>query len=653
MKPLERLFQPIRIGAMEVKNRMAMAPMATDFAHPDGTLSQRIIDYYETRARGGVGLVILEVTSIDEGSPYVPNTIGLWDDRFIPGLRRLTDALHRHGARVVCQTAHPGPESLAPFFHGTQPVGPSPVICHTTKQKCRELTTGEIERLVEQFGEAARRLREAGFDGLELHAAHNYMLVGSFLSPLRNRRIDDYGGCLDDRMKFPLEVLRSIRNSAGEDFPVILRISGDMGVAGGQDIRETQYLAPRFEEAGVHAFEISAGIFPEGMERIIPPTGSPMRPNVGLSAAVKQVVGVPVLVVGRINDPRVAEDILVRGEADMVVMGRALLADPEFPAKAEEGRFEDIAPCIGCGLGCIAGRNAGHDMTCVINPVLGREQEMAITPAENPRRVMVVGGGPAGLEAARVAALRGHAVTLFEREAKAGGQLNLAAAPPFKQEICKIPKYQVAQAHKAGVSLRMGVEVTPATVEQEAPDVLVVATGVEPRIPDIPGIRDREMVWAHDVLGDKVDILPGRVLVIGGGMAGCETAEMIADRGDNPIIGSTRVTIIEMLDRVAQDVAPQNRKRLMERLRACGVEILTSTRVKRFLEDGVVVERMGEEETIRGVDRIILSTGVTPHDPLSGKLRGKVRELHVIGDAREARSALQAIAEGAEVGRKI
>ncbi len=653
MKPLEHLFRPIRIGSMEVRNRIAMAPMASDFAHPDGTLSPRIMDYYEARAKGGVGLIIMEVTTVDAGSPYVPNTVGIWDDRFIPGLRAMTDALHRHGARVVPQMAHPGPESLAPFFHGTKSVGPSPVICHTTKQKCRELSIEEIETIVEQFGDAARRARDAGFDGIELHAAHNYMLVGSFLSPLRNRRFDRYGGSVDDRMTFPLEVLRNMRDKAGDDFPVILRISGDMLVSGGQDLRETQYLAPRFAEAGVDAFEISAGIFPELMDRIIPPTGSPFRPNVGLSAAVKDVVDVPVLVVGRINDPRVAEDILDRGEADMVVMGRALLADPEFSRKAAAGRFEDIAPCIGCGLGCVAGRTAGNDLTCVINPALGREREMPITPAESPRRVMVVGGGPAGLEAARVAALRGHAVTLHEREAKPGGQLNLAAAPPFKQEICKIPKYLVTQALKAGVTLRLGHEVTPETVAQEAPDVVVIATGVEPCIPEIPGINEAAVVWSHDVLADKADILPGRVLVIGGGMVGCETAEYLADRGDNPIIGSTRVTIVEMLEHAAQDVAPQNRKLLMERLRAHGVEILTSTRVKRFLKDGVVVERGGDEETIRGVDRIILSTGVKPHDPLSGKLRDPVPEVHLIGDAREARSALQAIAEGAEVGRKI
>jgi NAD(H)-dependent 7beta-hydroxy-3-oxo-delta4-cholenoic acid oxidoreductase len=539
------------------------------------------------------------------------------------------------------------------LFNGTQPVGPSPALCHATKQKCRELTVEEIEKIVEQFGNAARRAREAGCDGLELHAAHSYMLVGSFLSPLRNRRIDAYGGTVHERLKFPLEVIQSIRAKAGEDFPIVMRISGDMMVPGGQDIRETQYITPILAEAGIHAFEISAGIFPDGMFRIIPPTGSPLRPNVKLSSAVKEVVDVPVLVVGRINDPRIAEDILNRKEADMVVMGRALLADPEFPNKAAEGRFDDIRPCVGCGLGCIAVRNAGKDMTCVLNPTLGREKEMPIVATTQPKNVMVAGGGPAGLEVARVAALRGHKVTLYDQEAKLGGQLNLAAAVPFRQEISKIPKYFSAQAEKAGVDIRLNTEVTEDVIREVRPDVLVVATGAEPLIPNIPGADGERVVSAHAVLGDKVDVLPGKVLIVGGGMVGCETAETIANRGDNPIIGRTDVTLLEMVDDVALDTAPQSRDLLMQRLREKGVHILTSSKVVEFLEDGIVIERDGEQETIRGVDRIVLSMGVKSFDPLSENSKADVPEVYTIGDAKEARSALEAIAEGAEIGRRI
>ena len=653
MKPLEKLFAPFRIGSMELKNRMAMAPMATDFANPDGTISQRMIDYFEARARGGVGLIIMEVVTVDELSPYVPNTVAMWDDKFIPSLKTLTDSIHAHGAKVIPQISHPGPESLAPLFNGTQPVGPSPTLCHATKQKCRELTIEEIEKIVEQFGDAARRAREAGCDGLELHAAHSYMLVGSFLSPLRNRRIDAYGGTVHERLKFPLEVIRNIRAKAGEDFPVVMRISGDMMVSGGQDIRETQYITPILAEAGIDAFEISAGIFPEGMFRIIPPTGSPLRPNVRLSAAVKEVVDVPVLVVGRINDPRIAEDILNRKEADMVVMGRALLADPEFPNKAAEGRFDDIRPCVGCGLGCIAVRNAGKDMTCVLNPALGREREMTLQPAARSKNVMVAGGGPGGLEAARVAALRGHKVTLYEKGTKLGGQLNLAAAVPFRQEISKIPKYFSAQSAKAGVDIRLNTEVTEELVREVQPDVLVVATGAESLVPNIPGVDGERVVSAHDVLGDKVDVLPGYVLIVGGGMVGCETAETIANRGDNPIIGRTDVTLLEMVGDVALDTAPQSRDLMMQRLREKGVRILTSTKVIEFLEDGIVLERDGQQETLRGVDRIVLSMGVKSVDPLSEQMRKEVAEVYAIGDAKETRSALEAIAEGAEVGRTI
>jgi len=638
---------------MEIKNRIVMAPMATDFASEDGTMSQRIIDYYEARARGGAGLITLEVTTIDELSPYVPKTISIWDDKFIPSIKELTDAVHAHGAKVVPQISHPGPESLAPFFNGTQPVGPSPVICHATKQMCRELTSEEIEKIIVQFGEAARRAREAGCDGLELHAAHSYMLVGSFLSPLRNKRVDEYGGSIHGRLKFPLEVIKSIRSTAGDDFPIIMRISGDMMAPGGMDIRETQYIAPILAEAGIDAFHISCGVFPDASWRIIPPTGTPLRPNVGLSAAVKDVVDVPVMVVGRINDPLIAEDVLVRNEADLVVMGRSLLADPEFPNKAAEGRFEDIAPCIGCGLGCIAVRAVGKDMTCVINPTVGREREMAIVPADSPKKVLVAGAGPAGLEAARVSALRGHDVSLYEKDSKPGGQFNLAAVPPFKQELSKVPRYLSLQAEKAGANIRLNTEATPELVEEMKPDVVIVATGGGPLVPDIPGVNGDRVVTAHDVLAFKVGMPSGNVAVIGGGMVGCEVAEFLASSGDNMIVGRTAVTIIEMLDDVSMDIAAEGRVLLMQRLREKGVRIRTSTKVKEFLEDGVLVEKDGLEESIRGLGHIVLGMGVSSVDDISDKIKDKVPEVYVIGDAKEGRTILNAIAEGSEIGRKI
>jgi len=653
MESLEKLFSPIKIGSMELKNRIVMAPMATDFGNADGTISKKLREYHEARARGGVAMVTLEVTTIDGQSPYVPHTPGLWDDKLIPNLREFTDAIHVHGARVVPQVCHPGPESLSPFFHKIQTVGPSEIMCHSTKQMCREIAIEEIKRVVEQFGEAARRAREAGFDGVELHAAHSYQLVGSFLSALRNRRTDEYGGSIEGRLKFPIEVIKSMKAKAGQDFPIIIRLSGDELIPGGRDIRGTQYIVPILAEAGVDAFHISSGVFPQMSWRILPPTGTPLGLNVEYSAAVKQVTDRPVAVVGRINDPRFAEDVLQRNEADLIVMGRALLSDPDLPQKAMEGRFDDIAPCIGCGLGCVAGRET-RAMTCVINPAVGRETEMAITPAAKPKKVMVVGAGPGGLEAARVAAIRGHEVTLYEKEAVPGGQFNLASVPPLKQELSKLIKYLRIQVDKAGVKVQLNTEVTPDLVEKAEPDVVVVATGGESLVVNLPGIDGPNVISGHDVLSGKAVVRCGTdVVVIGGGMVGLEVADYLGNPGDNPIIGCINVTVIEMLSHVGMDMAPEGRTLLMQRLRENGVSILTSATVKEILEDGVVIDRDGQEVAIRGMNRIVLCMGAKSVDVLSDKIRDKVAEVYVIGDAKQARKAVEAIAEGAEVGRQI
>jgi len=650
---LSRLFSPISIGAMEVKNRIVMAPMATDYAESDGRISQRLIDYLTARAAGGVGLITSEMTTIDGLSPYIPRTVALWDDKFIPGFRKLSDALHAHGARIIPQIAHPGPESLSPFFHRKQPVGPSPVMCFVTKHVSRELGQGEIEVIIEQFGEAARRAREGGCDGIELHAAHSYMLVGSFLSSLRNKRADEYGGDLEGRLRLPLRVIERIREKAGSDFPIILRISGDYIIEGGAGIEEAQSIAPILEKAGIAAFHVSAGMYPDYSARIIPPTGTPLCLNAGLARAVREVVRVPVMVVGRINEPRVAEAVLARGDADMVVLGRALLADPEFANKARAGRFEDIAPCTGCGIGCVAGRLEGREMTCVINPWSGREGETSLSPAEKPRKVMVIGAGPAGMEAARVAAQRGHRVTLFEKGGKTGGLFNLAAVPPHKQELTRVTKYLTTQLAKVGVELRLDTEVTESVVARERPDVAIVATGGAPLVPDVPGTDGSRVTTYQEVLAGKVPIMPGKVLIIGGGMAGCETAEYMFQQGDYPLVGHTSVTIIEMGGAVARDMSPEGRVVLMDRIRRKGIEIMLRTRVKEFLEDGVVVERDGEEVTIRGVERIVLCVGNRPAGDIAARIGDKVAEVHVIGDARRAGTLREAISGARETAMAI
>jgi 2,4-dienoyl-CoA reductase-like NADH-dependent reductase (Old Yellow Enzyme family)/thioredoxin reductase len=549
--------------------------------------------------------------------------------------------------------AHPGPESLAPYFHGTGTKGPSPVMCHTTKKICQEMTLEEIEHVVWEFGEAALRAREAGFDGMELHAAHSYMLVGSFVSGLRNRRSDRYGGTLEQRLTLPLEIIQAVRDKAGEDFPIVLRISGDEYMPGGRTLRETQFIAPILEAAGISAFHVSAGVYPHNSWRVMPPTGTPLGCNVNLSAGIKKVVKVPVMTVGRINDALFAEDVLRNDEADMVVMGRALITDPDLPNKAREGRFEDIAPCIGCGQGCI-GRKPHMPMTCLVNPAVGRESEMAIVAAAKPKKVMIVGAGPGGLEAAWVAAQRGHDVHLYEKDSKAGGVFNLAAIAPRKHELGKLINYQVVQCEKAGVTLHLNTEVTPELVAEVAPDTVILATGGLPFKPPIPGLDRDNVYMAHDILAGKVVQPSGNILVIGGGLVGCEVAEVLANLGDNPVIERTDITLVEMLDHFGSEMIVEIRTITLADFRELGIDVLTSTTVKAVVDEGVVVEdKYGEERTLRDIDSVIVAIGARPNEVLSEKIRDSVGEVHIIGDAKKARSALESIQEAADIARAI
>jgi len=652
MAALEKLFSPIEIGSMVLKNRIAMAPMTTNWAPADGTIPDKMIDYFEARAKGGVGLIMVETVTVDERFPYIMQTLGLWDDRLIPSFKKFADTMHAHGAKVAPQISHPGPESFS-FMKGIPSVGPSPALNKLTQQVCRELATEEIGPIVQQYGEAARRAREAGCDAVELHAGHNYMLAGSFLSPLRNQRIDEYGGSVDGRLRFLLEVMQSIKSRAGRDFPVIVRISGDEYVTGGRDLSETLYIAPKLVEAGVDAFEVSGGVQPELTWRIIPPMGTMRGLNVAAAAAIKQVVDVPVMVVGRINNPRFAEDILNKGYADMTVMGRALLADPELPNKAAEGRFDDIAPCTACTLGCVGEPMNMRSMTCSINPALGLEKKMAIVPADKPKKVLVVGGGPGGMEAARVAALRGHDVTLCEKGQKLGGQLNVAAMAPTKQEVILWAQYLVRQVKKLGVRVELNTAVTPELISERKPDVVILATGSEPTVPSIPGVDKPKVVHSADILQRKVAPIRANVLVVGGDSVGCEVADALAGFGDNPLDVENRVTIVELRPGVAQDEVPGARMLLCQRLREKGVTILTGTTVKEITDDGAVIEHNGEERTLGGMDHIVLACGATPVDGLSDKLRSTIPEVHVIGDAKQPRRALEAIREGSKVGRAI
>lgn len=636
-----KLFQPVNIGKMELKNRLVVPPMGTGFSAPDGTVTDRLIEYHEARARGGFGLIIVEVTAIDPLGKGTPIELGIWDDKFMPGLRRLVDRIHAAGAKIAIQLHHAGRETFSFSLGGQQAVAPSPFPDPIIREVPRELTVEEIKSLVEAYAQGARRAKESGFDAVELHGAHGY-LIAQFMSAYANKRTDEYGGDLEGFLRFPLDIVHRTRELVGPDYPILFRISGDEAVPEGRTIDESVVVAKRLVEAGVDALHVSVGVYESSHLTSAPPAMEPGF-NAAAAATIKQAVSVPVIVVGRVVIPAVAEDIISSGKADLVAIGRASLADPEFAIKAAEDRDEDIVKCLSCNEGCIDALMIKPPITCTQNPALGREVEYASAGTANAKKVVVAGGGPAGLEAARTAALWGHRVTLYEKRDSLGGQALLAAMPPTKEVWLEVVRCRVKALQRLGVETRLGSELTPEVVRELSPDVVIVATGSAPLLPDIPGTERDNVVTAQDVLsGAQVG---ARVVVIGGGLVGCETADYLAQLGKD-------VTIVEMLRHTAQDISPAARYFLRRRLRERNVKILTSTPVKAITDVGVVITSDGEERTLEPVDTVVLATGARSVNDLEA-VKELVPEVYVIGDAASPGKMLQAVQQAAEVARSL
>ncbi len=649
MGKLDHLFRPIQIRHMEIKNRIVMSPAATNLASPHGGVTPSLINHYSLRARGGVGLIITEDTTI--GPQYLWRNLSLREDRLIPEWRELVEAVHSFGAKIAPQLIHPSFNARSTLT-GVQPVAASPIPSRVYREIPKELTIDEIQEIIKQFGEAARRAQEAGCDAVQLHCAHCHHLLASFLSPLYNKRADQYGGNIEGRLRLSLEVIRHIRSVVGPDFPIMIRISATEPEPGGRGIEETLYTAPLMVEAGIDAFLISSGTTGNTPWITSPPMGSSLAPNAPLTEVVKRVVKVPIICVGRITNPWIAEQVLTSGKADMVGMARALLADPEFPNKAYHGEWDDISPCVG-DMACLVSVSLDKKVCCLINPDVGREGAAPPVRAETPKEVLVIGGGPSGLAAAGVAARRGHHVLLMEKGSKLGGQLLIASVPPLKQELTQAVQYLVSQAIKAGVTLKVSNEATPEEVRRLNPDVVILATGGVPVIPkEIPGSDGKNVVTAWDVLAGQVLAGP-QILVLGGGVVGCETADFLAHPVDDLRPGGNQVTVIEMLNNVALDERSSWRSLLIQRLRAKGVGIITGANVVEILPDGAKYIRGGLEKAIQGMDTIVVAMGSKPNDALVERLRGMSRHLLVVGDAKEPRRALEAIAEGTEIGRTI
>ena len=638
-KQFTKLFEPGRIGSLELKNRLVMPPMGTNYALKDGSVTQRQIDYYEERAKGGVGLVIVEISCVDSpvGKAAV-RQICIDDDRFIPDLSKLAESIKRHGAKAAIQIHHAGRQTSSKLT-GHQPVAPSPVPIPGGEQP-RELTLSEIASLVTRFAEAAERAKKAGFDGVEIHGAHGY-LVSQFLSPLSNHRRDAYGGGVENRARFLLEVIEAIRERVGSDYPVWCRLSAmEIGVEGGITLEETQVVAQMAEKAGVNAIHVSAHQVTPARR---PPMAQPLCLFVPLAEGIKKVVSVPVITVGRIP-PELGEGVLRDGKADFISIGKALLADPHLPHKVAVGEVGDITPCI-CCLTCldsIGWRREG--VCCVVNPTLGREREYELKPAESPKKVVVVGGGPGGMEAARVAALRGHKVVLFDVSDELGGQLILASKPPFKDTIETFRQYLVRQVTKSGVELRLRERFTLDLLDELKPDVVILATGVKPFIPQIPGIQGQKVLQASQVLvGAKTG---ERVAVIGGELVGCETALYLMEQGK-------KVTIMRRGPEFATKVHQFIREPLLGRLQFKGVSMLTGVKYEEITEAGVVIRTGAGERKIVEADTIVLAAGAVPNTELLAALKGKVAQVVSVGDCVEPRGIREAVEEGYRAGLDI
>ena len=634
-----KLMHPFRLKGLELRNHIVMAPMLSRLCDPDGVVSQKLIDYYAARAKGGVGLVIVEYCYIDEKeSKANQGQLGVYDDQLIAGLGDLAEAIQEWGAKAVLQICHAGRSTSAKYM-GRQPIAPSAIPSYTGEM-AREMTLEEIEATIEAFAEAARRAKTAGFDGVELHGTHGY-LMAQFLSSFTNRRADVYGR---DRGLFALQTLDRVQSRVGKDYLVGYRISGGEFIEGGITLAEAKAFAQRLEERGIDYLHVSGGIIETGQHFVIPmyfPRGYLLH----LAEGIKSTVQVPVIAVGAIHDPRLAEEALQKNRADLIAMGRALIADPELPEKIRAGRFEDIRTCLRCNEGCSSRVRQSKTQRCAVNAEVGRERQMRIHPVSRPKHVCVIGGGPAGMEAARVLALRRHRVTLIEKEKELGGLLRYAAVPDFKAELRSFLAYLKTQVEKLGVEILLGRRATLDFVKEIKPDSVVLASGSAMAIPEISGIRKP---FAASVL----ELLSGefqggeRVVVAGGAAMGCEVAAHLASLGK-------KVTLVEMLSDLAADLEMRSRLALLQLLKERGVKILAGWKVEE-VEGGsiLLVDRQWNKQKVMA-DSMILAMGLSSNQELLKPLQESFRDFYVIGDCLTPRKIYQALHEGAFAGRAI
>lgn len=661
----KKMFEPGSVNKMSVKNRLVLPPITTNFATENGAVSDQMIAYYVERAKGGVGTIIVENAQIDY--PVGKNVTlqsRIDDDKFIGGFGELTEAIKVHGTRVILQIQHSGRETTWAITEGNEPVSPSPIPCGFLNVQPRELTIPEIETLIEKFTEAADRAKRAGFDGVEVHGAHGY-LIAQFMDAYTNHRVDEYGGTFEKRMRFPLEIVQRIREKVGKDYPVYFRFCADEFAEGARKIDGSIRIAQFMEqEAGVDYLDVSVGIY-ESRWAITPPMAFGQGCMYDLAARIKDSVKIPVQAVGKIRTPEMAEEILEQGKADFIAIGRTLIADPYWPKKVKKGKVKEIRKCVSDLEGCL-GHHVfqGLRMRCTVNPDVGRERSFAkIAPALQSKQVMIVGGGPAGMEAARVAKLRGHSVTLYEKEEELGGLIDVAAAAPYKDENIWIKEYYVEQMRALEIQTQLGKAVTAETIREEKPDAIILANGASWSLPDISGKENNQITTSQDVLLKRVEI-PEEIIVVRGASEGCEVAEFLLEMGK-------AVTIVEKRGELAYDLEVMSGELLIKRIqnkmedwlrpllkkpldpKRPAVQIILNAVIDSITSEGaIVVNNEMEKRAING-KLIIFTMAREPNEGLFREAEKIVPEVYAIGDCVNPGTIGDALYQGAYVARSI
>lgn len=641
---LDTLLSKGKINQVCINNRFVVPAMVTNYCDTEGKATDRYIAYHEEKAKGGWGLIITENIAINKhcmGYACIP---GLYNDGQIASHKKLTETVQKYGTKIFAQLYHAGRQS-SHFVNGDiQPIAPSSIPCPWLREIPREMTKEDIQRVVNDFANAAFRAKKAGFDGVEIHAGHGYLLA-EFLSTYANKRTDEYGGCLDNRVRIVKEVYEAVRNKVGKDFAVIVRMSAFEGVPGGRDIAETRVLVKLYEEWGFDAINISNGVYGDHTKNgTIAPMYVGHAVNADFAREVKKIINIPVIVANRINDPRMAESLLDTGVSDFIAMGRGSIADPALPNKAKEGKFNEIRYCIGCLQGCAGPLYFGGQVTCLVNPSVGIEYKTDFTKVENPKKICVVGAGPAGLETALNSAKRGHKVTLIDKNSSIGGQFRSAAYPPCKGEFTTYLSAMNVQLKNYNIDVKLNTEATKESILAGGYDDVVIATGGLPLVPNIKGIDKANVFTAEDVLLGKVTI-GDNVVIAGGGEVGSETAAHLAMEQKN-------VTIVEMKSVILEELDGVNTLHLEGILDEFKVKVFTDTKVVEILDDGVKIENK-DGAVVLPAQSLVLAFGYRPNRTLADELKELASNVHVIAGATKTSNALVATREGFDLGVQL